>query len=367
MSTAVAVPLRRRQAPLIVLGGVIALLLAFSVLADAFQPGPSGAPSSAYATTAQGFAAWAQLLARFGHPVSELRTPLASTNLNPADTLIVLDPDALLHSDGLRLRAFVRAGGRVVAGGVNPLNTLPAILANPPAWQVGGATAFTATGNSAGSIAHLNHTTIVTAGGGEWTSWGNASAVLTADDGNALLLSLALGRGTMLLLADSSPLQNGWLGSAGNAQLALDLAGAPGRPVVFAESTHGFGVSSGLAAIPSRGWIVIAALGLAALMWALARGRRLGPPEPLDSPLRPPPRQAYVDAVALLLERGGDAAGVAAALRAAAAREHDRSAGRVRSEAATMEGMDAQPPFAEDSLTALLAAGAELAKAHGGA
>jgi hypothetical protein len=71
---------------------------------------------------------------------------------------------------------------------------------------------------------------------------------------------------------------------------------------VFAESVHGFGQSRGLAALPSRWRLAFAGLVLAGLVWILARGRRLGPAEPAEAST-PPPRGAYIEALARLLRR----------------------------------------------------------------
>ena len=109
------------------------------------------------------------------------------------------------------------------------------------------------------------------------------------------------GRGRIVLLADSSPLQNRLLGEADNAAFALALSGR--GPLTFVESVHGYGPQRGLAALPARfGWALIGLL-LAALVFMVARGRRLGPPERERREL-PPPRRAYVDALAATMARG---------------------------------------------------------------
>ena len=95
-------------------------------------------------------------------------------------------------------------------------------------------------------------------------------------NGDALLLRRTLGRGTLQLLADVSPLQNRLLGSADNAQLGLEVAGPRTRPVVFVESVHGYGQSRGVAALPIGWKFAFCALALAGLLWVAARGRRLG-------------------------------------------------------------------------------------------
>jgi hypothetical protein len=154
---------------------------------------------------------------------------------------------------------------------------------------------------------------VSSAGEGEWTDPGGARTLLQTGSGGALLLERRIGRGELYLLADASPLQNRLLAATDNAQLALNLAGPGRRPVVFAESLHGYGPSRGLAAIPDRWRLAFAGLALAGLLWVLARARRLGPPErQLDSP--PPPRGAYVEALALLLRRTGQADDLAARL-----------------------------------------------------
>ncbi len=146
--------------------------------------------------------------------------------------------------------------------------------------------------------------TVTTAGAGAFTTDGTGRPALAGRAG-ALLLVLNHGRGRIDLLADGSPVENGLLARADNAQLALDLAGAPRTPVIFAEALHGYGEATGLAAIPPRWWVAFAGLGLAAAAWALARGRRLGPAE-VPPPDPAPPRSAYVDALATVLLKAKD-------------------------------------------------------------
>jgi hypothetical protein len=140
--------------------------------------------------------------------------------------------------------------------------------------------------------------------------------VLVRRGGAPLLVAGEVGRGRLLALADSSPLQNTGLRRADNAALALRLAGPEGRPVVFAESVHGFAPRSGLAALPGRWQVALGGLLLAALLGLLALGRRFGPPERADREL-PPPRRAYVDAVAATLRRTKTTSSATAPLRAA--------------------------------------------------
>ena len=99
---------------------VVVVVVALELLGSFFGPGPQGPVSSSYATDAQGLAAWSELASRAGHPVAALREPLSGAALDPASTLVVLDPDALLRNDGRNLLVFVRRGGRLILGGQDP-------------------------------------------------------------------------------------------------------------------------------------------------------------------------------------------------------------------------------------------------------
>jgi hypothetical protein len=108
------------------------------------------------------------------------------------------------------------------------------------------------------------------------------------------------GAGTVVLLADASPLQNRLLPEADNAALGLALAGE--RPVAFAESVHGYGAASGVDAIPARWWWAFGGLCIAAAVFALARGRRFGPAE-LPGRELPPARVEFAEALATQLAK----------------------------------------------------------------
>jgi hypothetical protein len=142
---------------------------------------------------------------------------------------------------------------------------------------------------------------VQTDGRARYTRTPAARPVLTAR-GTTMLAVARHGRGQVLLLADSSAVQNKQLGHDSNALLALRLAGAPGRPVRFYESVHGFGAQRGLRALPGNWKLALIGLVLAGLVWLIARGHRLGPPE-RTSDGGAPARRLYVDAMAATLAR----------------------------------------------------------------
>ena len=120
----------------------------------------------------------------------------------------------------------------------------------------------------------------------------------------------------MVLLADTSPLTNAFLGDADDAALGLAIAGPASRQVVFVESVHGYGRATGLSALPTGWKVALAGLLVAALVLMVARGRRFGPPERADRPLSPA-RREHVDAVAATLRRTHKPDEAAAPIRAA--------------------------------------------------
>ena len=121
---------------------------------------------------------------------------------------------------------------------------------------------------------------------------GRDLAPLASEGDRVLLGGTQTGSGggdEQMLLADGSPIENARIGEADNAAFGLALAGPAGTPVVFAEGVHGYGESRGLGALPGRWKVALFGLGVAAIVFAWARARRLGPP---DRPTRtlPPAR-----------------------------------------------------------------------------
>lgn len=293
----------------LVVGAIVGAVVAVNVLLvvlDRLAPEPSGPASSSYATAPHGLAAYADLLRRAGHPVVRLREVPGEADLDPASTVVVLDPETPDVADAEALRVFVEAGGRLLAGGAFADAWLDELVDLEPTWS--GAPV-----REGVPLAPLREVagvrTVRAAGPGSWSTLGEALPAL-GDADRALLAVASPGRGRLVLLADASPLQNRLLDEADNAALGLALAGPRGRPVAFVESVHGYGPAAGVRAIPERWLFALGGLVLAALVFMVARGRRLGPPEREDRAL-PPPRREYVESLAALLARTarpGDAA-----------------------------------------------------------
>jgi hypothetical protein len=256
--------------------------------------GPGGAPSSSYATTSEGFAAYSELLERAGHDVHQQRVDLITDSPESGETLVVIDAN-LPDGEADVVERFVSGGGTLVAGGEATTSWIGSIVVDPPSHSPAGVTSARAVGEGVGDVE-----TVTSAGIGSWSDPGDGDIVL-AGSGRALLTAHDVGSGRVWLLADSSPLKNELLGTSDNAALGLALPRA-GSNVSFLETVHGYSTDTGFGAVPVNWRSALYAAGLAVLCYMWARGRRLGPPEQRSREL-PPPRREYVDALASTLAR----------------------------------------------------------------
>ena len=318
--------------------GVFALIVALNVgsriLNNVTGGSPGGPTSSSYATGSDGLGAYLSLLAAEGHPVDQLRTYPGRATLAANSTAVVLDPGFVSDIDAFALREFVEAGGRLIIGGAEPSGWLRDLLSPTPEWS----DASVANARVLAPVPELaGDTRLRSANNGSWAETGIALPVYGAAKGSLVAVA-SLGRGRVILLADASILQNAYLGAADNARFGLAAAGASTRPVVFFESYHGYGPASGYGSIPTRWYLLLGGLALAAFALMIARGRRLGPPE-AESRELPPPRRAYVDSLAGILARARRPEEALEPVRAETRARVARRAGLA--EGATLEAIEA--------------------------
>jgi hypothetical protein len=271
------------------IAGLVAAIVLLNVVTYVVReltPEPEGPPSSSYATTPSGLAAYASLLERRGHRVRRLRERPADRLPDPGVTVVLADPRSLGAGDPGALRRFAVAGGRVVVAGRGTERLLEALAGGPrPVRDRGGPRTVVAAGRPAPETEDVG--TVSSAGAGWEKRPAATDPVLGAPGAAPLLVVGRVGRGRVVALADSAPLQNAGLARADNAALALRVAGPRERPVVFAESVHGYEPARGLAALPGRWQVALGGLLLAAIVALLAIGRRFGPPEQASRPLPP--------------------------------------------------------------------------------
>jgi hypothetical protein len=277
---------------------VVALNVALTLIHSLGGGTPGGPTSSSYATAPTGAAAYASLLGRAGHRVERLRGRPSAERLDPAATVVLLDPARpVAAEDGVALRRFVAAGGRLVLGGATGA-WLDRIVPGAPDWSPtpSGAVRSLAPAPQLARVHELEPE--------DRGSWVGGSALpLLGDTDRTLLALAAVGTGRVWLLADASPLQNRLLDRADDAALGLALAGPAPRRVVFLERYHGYGAAAtGFAAVPDRWWTAFGLLALATLVLMIASGRRFGPPLATEREL-PPPRREYVEALGSVLAR----------------------------------------------------------------
>jgi hypothetical protein len=225
--------------------------------------------------------------------VRQLQTPVAERPPRVGETLFVLEPQVVEPEEARAIGAWVRSGGKLVAGGF--AEWLDGVLSDPPAWVP------TRSGRRQALAPVPGVRRVLSLDGGGWRDVGGALPQI--GPANApLLVTKREGRGRVTVLADVSPLQNRGLARADNAALGLDLAGGAERPVAFLETVHGYGAARGFGGLPANVRWTLLGLGLTALVAVWSIGRRFGPVE--EPPAEPaPPRVAYVEALAAALAR----------------------------------------------------------------
>lgn len=298
-----------------VLGAIVILVLVNLVLSvvnttsgDTARRGPDG---SSYVTTARGLAAFESLASAYGYDTSRSRE-VAGASLESGDTAVVWDPDPRLidQRTGDRLSRFVEDGGRLV------IATTPTVLT--ALFDVG-LPLDTESGDTYSGIVTAPSRRFPARPGPPETEGvtdvlaADASAFVPGAEGTTVLgtgaaaaaATYPLGRGTIVYVVAPSVLENRLLDRADNARFGLGALGPTSRPVVFVERVHGYeDEGEGIDAVPTGWKIALAGILVGGLLVILAAGRRVGPPEDLARAL-PPPRDAYVRALAVSLANSG--------------------------------------------------------------
>ncbi|MGH9034405.1 MAG: DUF4350 domain-containing protein, partial [Acidimicrobiia bacterium] len=207
---------------------VAGALLAVATVISAVPQRGSGtdSPSSSYSTGPTGSGAYAELLRRFDHPVDRIRGDLDRARLEPASTLVILDAQ-LTEAEIGHVGRFVRAGGRLVAGGGAADDWLDEVVGDdPPRFDDAPVDAAIPTGDAPEG----EGIGLVRLGGqGSFRGPGSLQPLL-AERGGVALVAVAgdVGSGRVVALADPTPLQNVLLGVADNAGFGLAVAGPAG-------------------------------------------------------------------------------------------------------------------------------------------
>ena len=269
-------------------------------------------------TGAFGARAVADLLAARGHRVQPVTTVSAAVSAaGPGTTLVITSPYLLTRAQA---RALGRARADLVI--VEPDQTTLAVLA-PRLTLNGGESISTLAPGCSLAPARLAGPASM---GGPGLRVGAPAAAGVAQcypqDGRPTLVRFRSAGRLVTVLSTGVPLANSYLARQGNAALALNLLSTAGPVVWLVPSVPAGGAPAGTprsfaSLVPLAAYLVMIQLGVALLLTALWRARRLGPlvAEPLPVVIR---ASETVEGHARLYQSRRARDRVAATLRAAA-------------------------------------------------
>jgi hypothetical protein len=298
---------RAGKGPLTVL---VVVLLAGVVVALA-AGGPAGGRLDPRSPAPPGSRAAAEILRDLGVDVDRVTTSTAMVAATrPGDTLLVIDPDVLVAGQVEAVRAT--GADLVVVAATEPGRYLPGVMAaaaepevRPPGCDL--PVARRAGAVDAGSVAYD------TDGAGLLDRH-----LCYSRDGRPSLVQATVDGRRVTLLGSSAPLTNSRLDDEGNAALVLGLLGGHRRVVWYLPSAGDVPPSARISLydlVPKGVWWTVLQAGLAVLLLALWRARRLGAVvvEPLPVAVRAAETE---EGRARLYRRNGARGQAAEALRA---------------------------------------------------
>jgi hypothetical protein len=256
------------KGPLIVL---VVVLLAGLVVALA-AGGPAGGRLDPRSPAPSGSRALAQVLGDQGVQVDLVTTSAAmAAATGPNDTLLVVDPDLLAAGQV----AAVRATGAdlVVVSATAPDRYLPGVSAEPSDPGVRGPGCDLPAAQRAGAVDSGGIAYVTDDAGLQ------DPQLCYARDGRPSLVQATVDGGLVTLLGSSSPLTNSRLDDEGDAALALDLLGGHDHLVWYLPSAADVPRSAQKSfydLVPAGVWWGLLQVGVAVLLLALWRARRLG-------------------------------------------------------------------------------------------
>lgn len=262
-----------RDRKLLMAAAVVFVLL---IAAAAIFGGDAGRklqiPSS-YSTASGGAKAAYLLLSGAGYKVERWEKPL---NQLPsiAATLILAEPnEAPTREERERLKAFISAGGRVIAAGMFAGTFLPENDSLPE--FVGGMTWKKASALAPSEITRAAPE-IVLAPESRWRDDSPAYS-LYGDEDQTLVVKYPYGRGEVLWWASATPLTNAGLKEKGNLEFFLACVAASKNGILWDEYIHGYRETLALSMAHSPVKWLMLQLALLALALLATFSRRSGP------------------------------------------------------------------------------------------
>ena len=266
-----------------------------NVVPSSFSSGTHGA-EAAYLTLQQS----GYRIERWERPLNEL------AQQSDAHTVVILaDPmptaKNLIAARG-SVAAILQHGGRVIATGFSGGNLLPqgGLVADQPQMPGTPESNCTAEPDGFGDLASSGAVHIREVA--HWKETSPGQRVEYTCDGDAVVVSYAVGPGRAIWWADSLPLENAFIAKDGDLALLLNSLGGADSRIVWDESLHNDepGIWSYTNGTPVR--LLWVQLALVALLLVVSFSRRSGPllPDPVvarDAPLE------FVNSLGALYDR----------------------------------------------------------------
>jgi len=234
--------------------------------------------TSSLSTSSVGLKVWHDYLDRLGMG-PRLLTQFDSL---PASSTIIFAgsfENPPTEQDAARVEKWVRGGGRAVLVGLDDAGLSGPF--DPPGGNVAAAETSTVSPCFPGAYAH--DVSSIAAGSGRFDLGQGAWVSLYQDADGSSVISRTYGRGSIVWLADVTPVSNNGIGLRDGARLAVQLANAAGYAIYFDEYHHGLtNTVTAWQLLGSGGRAALVLLVAAVLVLVLARGRRLGPPIPVS-------------------------------------------------------------------------------------
>jgi hypothetical protein len=295
----------------LILPALVLLAVLFGLMAR-YMPREQGMPgffTTSYSSAGEGALAAYLLLDELGYEVSRSTEPLSSLPTEPDEVrrtfLVVTGPSvAVPRTEGLALRAFLRAGGNVLFAGYGAAELLPEVrlqmtgeLGNE--WK---AVRPQAVSPVTRGVAEIEMPVLQ-----YWRGQNPNQVALFGDDSGSVVVSYPHGGGTVHWWAATTPLTNAGIRRRDNIRLLLNTLGPPGRyRIVWDEYLHGRGGSlwTYLGRTPAPWLALQLGLLLAAVLWTFSR--RHGPVREPAAESRLSPLE-FVETLGDLYHRAGAA------------------------------------------------------------
>ncbi len=279
---------------------VFVLLIAAAVLFGGNSQGSINVPSS-YSSASGGAKAAYLLLTDAGYKIERWERPLNQLPQSGRKTLVLAEPnEAPTQEERERLKAFLSAGGRIIATGMFAGTFLPENNSIPVV--LGATTWKKATALSPSAITRAAPE-IFLASEANWQSYSPAYP-LYGDGDRTLVVEYPYGRGQVLWWASATPLTNIGLKQPGNLEFFLACLGDSKNPILWDEYIHGYRETLGasIAHSPVK-WLALQLL-LLALAIIATFSRRSGPVYTPVTDVRLSPME-FVETLGGLYERAG--------------------------------------------------------------